>query len=253
MEIAILKAINKVQAELAREGIGKTRKNQAQGYSFRGIDDMYNVLSPLLAGQGIVVLPSYSDRQVVERENKNGTALFYTTIRGDFTFRSSEDGSEVKVATYGEAMDSGDKATNKAMSAALKYAFMQTFTIPTEGDNDSENQTHEVTSQRGSAKPGTPAEMKRDAFEAMPEEEKEFLRKIAADATALVGEDRTDDAHGYLENQKLDMEEKLALWFLLDSKTRAALQKAGARADLERRATERNKHQQSRPAAQAPQ
>lgn len=141
----VLEAISAVQAALVFSGgISKDRKNQAQGYSFRGIDDMYNTLAPVLAKAKLVVLPSFSDRHVVERANKNGTALFYVTLRADFTFRSAEDGSEVKVTTYGEAMDSGDKATNKAMSAAFKYALMQTFTIPTEGDNDSENYTHEV-------------------------------------------------------------------------------------------------------------
>ena len=41
-------------------------------------------------------------------------------------------------------MDGGDKATNKAMSAAYKYALLQTFAIPTEGDNDADATTHEV-------------------------------------------------------------------------------------------------------------
>lgn len=248
----ILKSINAVQLALSKEGIGKDRKNQAQGYNFRGIDDMYNVMSPLLAANNIVILPSYSDRQVVERETKNGTALFYTTLRGDFTFRSAEDGSEVKVTTYGEAMDSGDKATNKAMSAALKYAFMQTFTIPTEGDNDSENQTHEVA-KRSEKPTNALKEMKEDAFNLLPKDEQEFLRKIAADVTALITEDREDDAHGFLENQRLDLEEKLALWFLLDSKTRAAIKRAGGRAEIAARAAERNKHQQSRPEQRIPQ
>jgi hypothetical protein len=140
----VLKAINAVQAALVMTGISKDKKNQMQGYNFRGIDDMYNALAPLLAKAKLVVLPSYSDRNVVERRTDKDKALFYVTLRGEFTFRSTEDQSEVKVSTYGEAMDSGDKATNKAMSAALKYAFMQTFTIPTEGDNDTENHTVEV-------------------------------------------------------------------------------------------------------------
>jgi hypothetical protein len=41
-------------------------------------------------------------------------------------------------------MDSADKATNKAMSAAYKYACLQTFCIPTEGDNDADATTHQV-------------------------------------------------------------------------------------------------------------
>lgn len=235
----ILKAINAVQAALAKEGIGKDRKNQAQGYSFRGIDDMYNTMSPLLAQNSVVILPAYSERHVTERENKSGTALFYTTLRGEFTFRSAKDGSEVKVTTYGEAMDSGDKATNKAMSAALKYALMQTFTIPTEGDNDSENQTHEIAS-RGNGRIANPlAEMKEDAFNLLPKEEQEFLRKLAADVQALVREGREAEAYGLIEHNNLDTEEKLGLWHLLDSKTRAAVKRAGAAAHTQKKAEEK--------------
>ena len=42
-------------------------------------------------------------------------------------------------------MDTSDKATNKAMSAAYKYAAFQTFAIPTEADNDADGHTHEVS------------------------------------------------------------------------------------------------------------
>jgi hypothetical protein len=140
----VYKAINAVQADLAREGIGKDRSNQAQGYKFRGIDDVYNALSPLLAKHGLCVLPRCTSREVVERVNAKGTALFYVTVCAEFDFVAAEDGSKHTVVTYGEAMDSGDKATNKAMSAAYKYACMQAFSIPTEGDNDADAQTHEV-------------------------------------------------------------------------------------------------------------
>lgn len=65
-------------------------------------------------------------------------------------------------------MDSGDKASNKAMSAAYKYAAIQTFCIPTEGDNDADSTTHEVrggftVDPRGDL--GKPADTsKRDQF-----------------------------------------------------------------------------------------
>jgi hypothetical protein len=144
---AILRAISAVQAAIAKTGIAKARKNQQQGYSFRGIDDMYNDLSPLLSENGVVILPRYRDITVTEHHNAKGTVLFYVRLLGEFTLRSSQDGSSVLVSTYGEAMDSGDKATNKAMSTALKYALMQTLTIPTEGDNDTENTSHEVAAK----------------------------------------------------------------------------------------------------------
>jgi hypothetical protein len=62
----------------------------------------------------------------------------------EFNFVSALDGSKHTVKTFGEAMDSADKATNKAMSAAYKYAAFQAFCIPTEGDTDADATTHEV-------------------------------------------------------------------------------------------------------------
>ena len=140
----VYQAIAAVMAELSKEGISKDRKNQQQGYAFRGIDDMYNALSPILAKNGLCVLPRVLARETIERQNKNGGALFYTTVEVEFDFVSAEDGSKHTVKTFGEAMDSADKSTNKAMSAAYKYAVMQAFAIPTEGDNDADAQTHEV-------------------------------------------------------------------------------------------------------------
>lgn len=141
---AVYTAIGMVQGALATTGIGKGRRNEQQGYAFRGVDDIYNAVARLLSTHGLCILPRCTERTVVERTNAKGTALFYVTVRAEFDFVSAADGSRHTVVTYGEAMDSGDKATNKAMSAAYKYALLQTFAIPTEGDNDADATTHEV-------------------------------------------------------------------------------------------------------------
>jgi hypothetical protein len=143
----IYQCINKVQAALACQGISKGRKNQAQGYSFRGIDDVYNVLSPLLAEHGLCILPRMLARECAERQTAKGGTMFYVTVEAEFDFVCAEDGTKHTVKTFGEAMDSGDKATNKAMSAAYKYAAFQAFAIPTEGDNDADAHTHQVMRQ----------------------------------------------------------------------------------------------------------
>jgi hypothetical protein len=140
----VYQAICAVSADLAKDGISKDRKNQQQGYSFRGIDDCLNALAPLLSFRQLVIIPEVLERTVVERETKNGGALFYVTVKVQYTFTHAQDGSSCKVVTYGEAMDSADKATNKSMSAAYKYAVIQTFCIPTEGDNDADAITHDV-------------------------------------------------------------------------------------------------------------
>ena len=140
----IYAAIAAVQAAIAKDGISKDRRNEQQGYKFRGIDDIYNAVAPLLAANGLCIMPTYTNRTKDERTNQKGTVIFNVTVEGTFDFVSTEDGSKHTVKTFGEAMDSGDKATNKAMSAAYKYACMQTFCIPTEGDNDADSSTHEV-------------------------------------------------------------------------------------------------------------
>lgn len=133
-----------VQSALAGTGIAKSRKNQQQGYSFRGIDEVYSALAPLLAKHGLCVLPRILTREVTERKTAKGSPLFYVAVEAEFDFVSAEDGSQHTVRTFGEAMDSADKATNKAMSAAYKYAALMAFAIPTEGDNDADAVTHEV-------------------------------------------------------------------------------------------------------------
>lgn len=152
---AVYGAIAAVQAELATKGIAKSRTAKTFGsedgggtYSFRGIDDMYNALAPLLSKHGLCVLPRMAQRTVADRLTAKGKQLFVVTVRAEFDFVAVADGSTHTVVTYGEAMDTSDKATNKAMSAAYKYAVMQAFAIPLMGNEaDSESQDHEVAGE----------------------------------------------------------------------------------------------------------
>lgn len=136
--------ISAVMKDLAESGIKKDHKNSQQGYKFRGIDDVYNSLSPIMSKHGLIILPRVLTRECVERTTKSGGALFYSFVEVEFDFVSAADGSMHTVKTFGEAMDSADKSTNKAMSAAYKYACIQAFCIPTEGDNDADATTHDV-------------------------------------------------------------------------------------------------------------
>lgn len=143
----VYKAISEVSGEMLA-GIAKDRKNQQQGFMFRGIDAVYNALAPALVKHGLLILPRITSRTVTERATKSGGALFYVVIEAEFDFVSTEDGSKHTVKTYGEAMDSGDKATNKAMSIAYKYAAFQAFCIPTEDTAiDADATAHNVASQ----------------------------------------------------------------------------------------------------------
>ncbi|KVT92671.1 hypothetical protein WK60_13860 [Burkholderia ubonensis] len=144
-------AIAAVMLEMSQVGISKDRRNQQQGYNFRGIDDAYAALSPVLAKNRLLMLPRVTKREQVERVSSKGGAIFYTTVTVEFDLVSAEDGSKHTIVTVGEAMDSADKSSNKAMSAAYKYAAFQAFCIPTEGDNDADGSSHDVASRSGSS------------------------------------------------------------------------------------------------------
>lgn len=145
----VYELIAAVSAEIAQTGISKDRKNAQQGYSFRGIDDVYNALAPMLAKHKLVILPRILSRECVERTSKSGSAQFFVTVEAEFDFVAAQNPeSRHTVRTYGEAQDSADKATNKAMSAAYKYAAFQTFCIPTEGDNDADAHTPEPSAPK---------------------------------------------------------------------------------------------------------
>jgi len=139
----VYKSISCAMAEIAQDGIQKNNRNKQQGWNFRGIDDIYNAISRILPRHNLVIMPEVMGRKVVERPTKNGGLQSYVTLKVRYDFINTEDGSKHSVTVYGEAMDAGDKATSKAMSAAYKYACFQVFCIPTEGDNDADNNAHE--------------------------------------------------------------------------------------------------------------
>lgn len=142
----VYKAISAVAKELAEKGITKEKpKGGGVNYAFRGIDAVYNALSPALVKHGLLILTRCTERSSYERTSKSGGVLIYVTVKAEFDFVSVEDGSTHTIVTFGEAMDSGDKATNKAMSIAYKYAAFQAFCIPTEETAiDADAEVHDV-------------------------------------------------------------------------------------------------------------
>lgn len=135
----IFQSLAAVMADVS--AIGKNRKNQQQGFRFRGIDDVYNAVHPLLAKHGVFTTPEVLSERTEERTTGKGGNLIYRVLTIRYTFFAA-DGSYFCATVIGEAMDSGDKAANKAMAVAHKYALLQTLCIPTEdmADPDAETQ-----------------------------------------------------------------------------------------------------------------
>ena len=123
--------------------VGKNTKNTQQNFMYRGIDAVMNALQPAMIKNKLFVVPTVLSEERTERITDKNKVLFYTRLRVRYDFYA-EDGSSISAEVIGEAMDSGDKATNKAMSIAYKYACFQVFCIPTEEMKDPDAECHEV-------------------------------------------------------------------------------------------------------------
>ena len=148
--------------------VGKNSVNPQQNYKYRGIDAVMNALNPALVKNRIFVIPEIISQEREERRTAKGGLLIYSVCTVKYTFYA-EDGSCVSAVVTGEGMDSGDKATNKAMSAAFKYACFQTFCIPTEEMIDSEIESPEPVAK-------TPEPEQKKTITAM--EKAELLREM---------------------------------------------------------------------------
>lgn len=137
----IYESICGVMSEIG--AIGKDKKNQQQGFMYRGIDDVMNVLQPLFVKHKVFIVPEVLEHIREDRVSKQGSTLIYSICKIKYTFYA-EDGTNITAVVVGEGMDSGDKATNKAMAIAMKYACFQAFCIPTEEMVDPDKDGHEL-------------------------------------------------------------------------------------------------------------
>lgn len=137
----IYSLIPKIMGEVG--AITKDRTNDFQKYKFRGIEDIYVAFHPVLVKYGVFCAPQVLRVTSSEHQNDKGKTAFRVLLEINHKFYA-DDGSFVEVITCGEGVDSGDKASNKAMSAAFKYAFIELFCNPTEDVDDSDRESPTV-------------------------------------------------------------------------------------------------------------
>lgn len=171
----IYQAITAAMADV--EPIAKGRVNKEQRFNFRGIDEVMNELQPILKKHGIFVVPKVVDVIRQEKPTKSGGMLLYSIVTMEYTMYA-QDGSSITGSTVGEGMDSGDKASNKAMAVALKYFLLQTFCIPTEDAKDPDADSHTVAAP--------PAPIDKNKLNTLAS----IMNKTRQDGTAYFSEDR---------------------------------------------------------------
>lgn len=176
-EAKIFGLIGKAMQEIG--AIGKESKNAQQGFMYRGIDAVMNALNPVMSKLGLFLVPEVLEQTREERQGRNGGTLLYSILKIKYTLYAP-DGSSVSCVVLGEGMDSGDKASNKAMSVAMKYAAFQLFMIPTEEMVDPDAEVHEVAPKSAKSKQATPPPAKATPQAAQPPEKAEVQVTQAA-------------------------------------------------------------------------
>jgi hypothetical protein len=160
--------------------VGKTSKNQTQGFMYRGIDAVMNALNPAFSKHKIFVVPKVLDYKREERTSSRGGAMFSTLATVEYTFYA-EDGTNVVAVVVGEAVDSGDKSFSKALSIAYKYACFQVFCLPTEEMIDPDAESHEIAPK--------------SAEEKTMDEASEKAKKQVIDAAKVMALTKTCEEH----------------------------------------------------------
>ena len=199
----IFKKIIEVMADI--NAIGKDRRNQQQGFQFRGIDDVMNELHSSLAKCGVFVLPKVLEETRTTGKTSRGGDMFYTRLKINFGFYA-EDGSHVDAVVIGEAMDTGDKASNKALSIGLKYAMLQVFCIPTEDEKDPDAVSPQPAAgtmqQPQQKKPAAKFDFEPKGGETTPAEKKEIGGLLASKYTNGAPVFSKDEAKKYSDMRK---------------------------------------------------
>lgn len=191
----IFRVISAVMADVSP--VRKDKRNKQQGFNYRGIDDIYNELHESMAKHQLFTVPEVIEETRTEKPSKSGGVLFYTRLKMKYHFFAS-DGSTIATIVIGEAMDSGDKASNKAMAIAHKYALLQIFMIPTEDLADPDASSPEVTSWI------TPEQVANLAalIEELGVNERAFLGHIKAQSLERIQSAAYDDCVRALERKR---------------------------------------------------
>lgn len=129
--------------------IAKDGNNQQQKYKYIEYETIAGKFRELFSKYGVVLIPSMVEQERSAITTSRGSSGVSTVCHFEFTVVNADKPDDrFMVKWQGEAADYGDKATNKAATAAVKYYLMRQFNISSKGDEDPDSQTPEVAAKQ---------------------------------------------------------------------------------------------------------
>ena len=129
---SIIQALADVMADV--RAIAKKDFNDFHKFNFRGVDTVLEHVGPALRDHRIVPIPEVRNIHSDDLTAKDGKRKRGVTLTVAYTFYGPA-GDSIITVVPGEANDTEDKATSKAMSVAYRTALLQVLAIPT-GERD---------------------------------------------------------------------------------------------------------------------
>lgn len=144
MEGNIIKRMAMATAEM--ETVAKNLKIEAGKNSYKAVSerDVIDAVKKVEEKFGIFSFPverRVISSEILESEGYDGKkkTTFFVRLEISYRFVNVDDPKDyIEVSSYGDGMDSGDKAPGKAMTYADKYALMKAYKISTGEDPDQE-------------------------------------------------------------------------------------------------------------------
>ena len=125
--------------------LNKGGSNTAQNYKYVTSEDVLSAVRGALWKHGIFFICGVDS---VTREESRSGKQYLVTLKMTMVFCCGETGEKMEAPWYAEAADSGDKAINKAQTAAVKYFLLKTFLIPTSDEPDADQRSPELLAQK---------------------------------------------------------------------------------------------------------
>ncbi|MGW5147603.1 ERF family protein [Rhodococcus koreensis] len=129
-ELSVYAAWSQVMAQVQAIGKGERYEGTGGQFMFRGIDRVMNAVGPALREHNVIIIPEVQHMESERYTTKSGAHMKAVTVTMKFTV-VGPDGNSFSGVSFGEAADSGDKATSKAQSVAYRTFLLQSLTIPT--------------------------------------------------------------------------------------------------------------------------
>lgn len=191
------------------------KEKKVEGYMAVTHDQVTALTRDHFIKHGVVIVPTMIVQSAV-KETGTTTAKGTPFIRFEARYRfdvvnADEPTDRFSIEIEAHALDHGDKAPGKALSYAKKYAVLKLLEI--ESGEEDEERPEQVKPKESKITPNA------GAGDAMTEKAKSMVRDTHTQVMDALNEERDMDAYALCESVT-ELEDKLYLWSLMDSKAR---------------------------------